>query len=242
MSQNNFIFGSPAVHVGGIIWLQGWMHGTSIEFRQGLMKIATFECGFNQSTGEPAPSNKCYALDKNFWGMLQPSQRPTTGIGGRATNDGVANVKYNIYPSYWACGKDIYLWLKYNNAPASLYTTNNPTDVIQFCQDKGYNAHMIGAHSSVPTERVDNYLTSGRNRIIVMTIIFTSLTVFLLSRIFKGAKRTKFLRAIGPLKAFASKTTTRARRKTRVAVGRVRRAYRRRYVRKSTTTMRSRKV
>jgi len=223
MPQNKMFYGSPEIHTAGIIWLQGWMHGTSLEFRQGLMKIATFEVGFDTKTGDPAPANKCYSLDKNFWGMLKPSKRPTTGTGGRPTNDGASNVVYNVYPSYWACGKDIYLWLKYNNAPESLYKTTNPTDVIQFCQDNSYNPRMIGAHSNVPTERVAKSLSEGRNRLLVMIAIFTSLTIFLLSRYFKGSTKAKFLRLIGPLKAFASKTTTRVRRRVGTRIGRVRR-------------------
>jgi len=231
MAQNKTFYGSPEIHTAGIIWLQGWMHSTSFEFRQGLMKIATFEIGFDTKTGEPGPANKCYASDKNFWGMLKPSKRPTTGTGGRSTNDGVANVVYNVYPSYWACGKDIYLWLKYNNAPDSLYKTTNPNDVIQFCQDNKYNAHMMGAHSNVPNERVANSLTAGRNRLLVMIAIFTSLTIFLLSRYFKGSTKAKFLRFIGPLKAFASRTTTRVRRRVGTRVARVRRTMSRRRTR-----------
>ena len=91
---------------------------------------------------------------------------------------------------------------------------------------------MIPNHGAVSTDKVDTFINKGKMRVIVMSLIMTSLTIFTLSRIFKGSTKTKFMKAIGPLKLFASKSATRVRRTTtrgRVAV--------RRTMRRAKTTM-----
>lgn len=229
--MTKFLMGAPAIHIGGILWTQSILNGWSKGFIEGLMKISTFEIGYDDS-GEPASTNKCYYLDKNAFGMLLPSVRKTTAIGSRSTNDGVNNVKYAVYSSYWSSVKDVILWLEYNNAPASLYKTTEPMDVIVFAENKSWNSNMIPNHGAVSTDKVDTFINKGKMRVIIMTLVMTSLTIFTLSRIFKGSTKTKFMKAIGPLKLFASKSATRVRRTTtrgRVAV--------RRTMRRAKTTM-----
>lgn len=223
--MSKVIMGSPAVHIGGILWTQSVMNGWSQGFIEGLLKISTFECGFDES-GEPASTNKCYYLDKNPWGMLFPSVRPTTAISSRATNDGVNNVKYAVYKSYWSAVKDVVLWLQYNKAPDSLFKTSDPLDVVTFCESKGWNTSMVQNHGNVSTDKVRGFIAKGKTRVIIMAVVMTSVTIFTLSRIFKGSTKTKFLKAIGPLKVFASKTAMRTRRtmtRGRVVARRVRR-------------------
>ena len=223
--MSKVIMGSPAVHIGGILWAQSVLNGWSQGFIQGLMKISTFEIGYGDD-GEPASTNKCYYLDKNPWGMLFPSVRPTTAISSRSTNDGVNNVKYAVYKSYWSAVKDVALWLQYNKAPDSLYKTSDPLDVVKFCEQKNWNTNMVSNHGNVPTAKVEGFIKNGKTRVLIMSVVMTSLTIFTLSRIFKGPTRTKFLKAIGPLKVLAGKTTSRVRRtltRGRVAIRRTRR-------------------